>query len=468
MTREPVINKIKNTINNNRCFMIILLIGIVIRTVWLFVLAYNESFSYAGNIDGYIKNAESVVNEGHLIYDGFRTPGYPLIISAFMLISKTYYYLLVCIFQNILNVIAVCAVYQIVIMLVDSNKAACIGATIAVLNFHDIYFADIMLTDSVAQSLTIFSRLFLIMFLHKENSGKKAKICYLCVCAVLLSFALSVRPSLLFLPVAYVLGLVFVVIRRKKYRWIIPVILIVSIICYTPVCAWTIRNKTVADYNGYSTVSSINLYCYNSAAVYSKQNNMDYNETVEYLKQGKDKKYQEYLKSMDKYKAMDKRAKEIIFSDVPCYVKRCAIDVAALELYPGALSFNGVKESYETVISNVKQNGVSALFEKNGLAESSWLFVIVIDCLLLLMLFVLSVIGAIKLIRKCWVPAVFLIGTVLYNIIICCQPVGYGSYPRFRLSFSMISIILVACSFGIRTIKSKKSKNKASAESDQA
>ena len=141
---------------------------------------------------------------------------------------------------------------------------------------------------------------------------------------------------------------------------------------------------------------------------------------------------------------------------------------AACELYPGALSFNGVKESYETVISNVKQNGVSALFEKNGLAESSWLFVIVIDCLLLLMLFVLSVIGAIKLIRKCWVPAVFLIGTVLYNIIICCQPVGYGSYPRFRLSFSMISIILVACSFGIRTIKSKKSKNKASAESDQA
>ena len=161
---------------------------------------------------------------------------------------------------------------------------------------------------------------------------------------------------------------------------------------------------------------------------------MDYNETVEYLKQGKDKKYQEYLKSMDKYKAMDKRAKEIIFSDVPCYVKRCAIDVAALELYPGALSFNGVKESYETVISNVKQNGVSAI----------------------------------RLVRKCWVPAVFLIGTVLYNIIICCQPVGYGSYPRFRLSFSMISIILVACSFGIRTIKSKKSKNKASAESDQA
>lgn len=436
----------KSQFTNNKQILYVIIIAVLVRAVWLFFLLLTGEFPIQIDTISYIENAKSFIEYGHFLYDGIRTPGYPLIISAFMYISPTHYWLFVFVLQNIANIIAVCAVYQIIVILADNSKAGFIGSSIAALNFLDIYYCNSVLTDSITQSLTIVSLLFMLMFL-KETADIKTSILYIFVSSILLAYALFVRPSLLFLPFAYILGLVFVEILKKKYRSIVPTILIISILCYTPVCLWTVRNRTFVDYNGYSTVSPKNFYCFNSAAIYSQQNNMNYNETVDYLEEGKDPKLQEYIKSMNKYDAMNLRAKEIIASDIPSYMKRCIIDIAFLEFYPGVLSFENVRDSLDEDINMVKQNGFSVLFESDLLTNISQLTIIALDCLILLILFGFSIIGSVGLIKKDWKVAMLFIGTLLYHIVVCCQPVGFGAYSRFRLSFSMITIILTAYAF---------------------
>lgn len=454
--------RVVSFIKKHIVFMFLVITAFLIRAIWVTIVAFNESFPLEPDTVGYIKNAESILNNGHLIYDGFRTPGYPMIIAVFMVLSKSHYYLYVCVFQNLLNLISLCAVYQIAFILTKSFKPSLIGLSVASLNFHDIYYNNALLTDSLAQSLTCISLLFFLLCIRKIQSDCKVAGC-IAIGAITLSFALLIRPSLLFLPLAYIIGLVFIEVCVKNYSVIVSTILIISVICYIPVCAWTIRNKRVADYPGYSTVSSINLYCFNSAAVYAKQNNMQYNDAVDYLKSGNDVEYQKYLQKMNKYDAMDLRAKEIIVSDIPTYLKRCVVDCAFLEFYPGVLSFHSVRDSLDKEIEKIKKAGFDVLLDFNYSRKLFYIIVICVDFIILLMLFVFSFVGAIRLLQKNWITAILLIGTLCYHIVVCCQPVGYGAYSRFRLSFSMISIILAACAFDKRSSnKSQKCKGRVS------
>ena len=454
---SSMINKQDSKIGDNKQIIYIIITSIVVRAIWLSVLICTGKFPFQVDTVGYIENAKSFVDCVHFVYDGYRTPGYPLIISGFMCLSYTHYYICVFIFQNIANIISICAVYQIILVLTDNKKAGIVGSGIAALNFLDIYYCNSILTDSIAQSLTCVSLLFMIMFLNGILKTKTS-LGYILIGSLLLAYAVLIRPSLVFLPFAFVMGFVFVEILKKKYKLIVPTILIVSILCYTPVYFWTVRNGNVADYIGYSTVSPKNYYCFNSAAVYSLQNNMSYNDTVEYLKEGKDEKYQEYIKTMNKYDAMNLRAKEIIASDIPTYLKRCAIDIAFLEFYPGVLSFHNVRDGLDKDIENIKQKGFSAVIESDFIKHISKLMLLAVDCLILFILFLFSIIGAFKILKKDWITAILLIGTALYHVVVCCQPVGFGAYSRFRLSFSMVTIILATCALFIHKNNSTEAK----------
>lgn len=374
----------------------------------------------------------------------FRTPGYPFILMITMfLFGENYYYGLVPI-QILLNVVAIYFVYKCCVLLTQKKQVGYVATAIASLNFLDISYCYKILTDSIAQTCTIISIYFFLVYLKSLKNGEKENKSIL-LASVFLVFAVFIRPASVYLPLALMAGLVFAAIVYKRYKSILLIILSITLIVNTPVMLWSKRNEKVVGFDGFSTVSSVNLYTYNAAAVHAKQRGVSYYDALVELQSEEDPILQDYMKTMSKYDAYSRRGLEIITSDFSYYLLSCLKDCVYLTGYPGAMTFDFVSEGVSDLVAQVKGSSELSLADNLQNPASIWsLLILGMDLMILVAISIFSIAGWLKLWRKDWLQAALLLGILAYNYVATCQPMGIGTFSRFRLSFSMITCICAA------------------------
>jgi uncharacterized membrane protein len=85
---------------------------------------------------------------------------------------------------------------------------------------------------------------------------------------------------------------------------------------------------------------------------------------------------------------------------------------------------------------------------RNLLLLALWL----LDILFLITLLLFALRGLLQ--KMDWRIKVMLLGVSAYVLVVCSQPVGYGAYPRFRLSISMMLLLFAA--FGLDSFFEKR------------
>jgi hypothetical protein len=449
----------------HKYLLLILTAAFIIRILY-FIIANAMSggtYYYSAATGSYLLFAEAMIGEGLLFsprnaFDIFRTPGYPLVLVPFMIIMGASFPIGVTVFQIMLNITAIFCLYKLCLLLGARHKTALLAALLASLNPLDTSYACRVQTDSMTQSLMVFALYFYTRFLLKIRD-EKADLRLLVLGSLFLSYSVLTRPVIMYLPLAFFAGFVFILILHKQYKRILPVTLIVLLITYLPMGGWCLRNTVMTDYSGYAIVGVDTFYKQNSAIVYAKQKGIDYYAAQSILYHGEDEGLQKFLDVMPKYEAYAARTKELIASDIPTYLKGCLVGIACLFVYPGTIDYLSfmdtgiadmivqVKEMLAKLETSASQL-VKIVFASETLLPG---ILLLLDAIVLFVLLLFALIGVIKAKWQAWYIKVMFLGTIAYMVLACCQPISYGAYSRYRLSFSMLMLVFVA--FGVEAVQ---------------
>ncbi|MBQ7792276.1 MAG: hypothetical protein IJ367_02140, partial [Clostridia bacterium] len=134
------------------------------------------------------------------------------------------------------------------------------------------------------------------------------------------------------------------------------------------------------------------------------------------------------------------------------YASCCLKNCCWIAFYPGAMTFKSISGGITEAITAVKSGGDILQVLERTLKPATFfpIAVLGIDVLILLLLAVLSWIGIFKSYKKNWIAATLMLGVIAYIYVVSCQPVGIGSYSRFRIACSMLTAIFSA--YGLETI----------------
>ncbi len=433
-----------------RSIIVLLVIAIAVRMFVGYVFYSNGYESIVDDSLSYTGLAEDIVNKTVLKPESTssRTLGYPLIIALCMKCMGSNYMLTLTLVQNFFNILCVFAAYEIVRLLTDNEKVSFIAGLIVALDVHNIYFNFIVLTDCVTQSVTMIGFLFFVRLLLDLKYD--CKIGWdLFLSSIFMAYGVLCRPAQMFLPFCLGIGMIVAGFVYKQKKKIFIMVFTVFIFSLAVIILWSYRNYILGRGFSYSDISVHNMYRYNSVVVFAKQNNLSYYEAFDMFKYGKDPGLAPYLKTMTYNEAIKARAKELILSDVPYYIQCCAKDALYYLFYPGIMDWPAFNESVQDIIGVLKSSGLSVetakiLLKPHNLIACS---LIGIDVFVLFAFFVSSCIGLVKLFIKEWVVASLFTGVFLYNLVVSVQPVTIGSYPRFRLTTWIITVVLAVICF---------------------
>jgi len=313
----------------------ILLLALIIRLLYWLVCVYigGTEVYISTDTPSYVNVAKNIVTgNGFANATGLseikRTPGYPLIIALFMVLLGDDFTTLLIPFQILLGVVSVFFMYKIALLIADSlkfndsikSKMALLSALFGALNLNAVVYCIKILTDGSSQCCLMIA----IYFFAKALICNNKRPINIVLFAAFLSFSILIRPANLYLPIALILGTFIVCAIQKEYKRFIYLALSLVLALF-PAWAWTIRNSVVSDFDGYSSISAINLYTYGTAGIYAKQNGIDWYEANAFLQSEQDTGLKEYLETMPRFDAYNKRAIEIIKSDIPEFTKEVVV-----------------------------------------------------------------------------------------------------------------------------------------------
>ena len=125
------------------------------------------------------------------------------------------------------------------------------------------------------------------------------------------------------------------------------------------------------------------------------------------------------------------------------------------------MSLDFVSEGISDLVTQIKDSAEVSVGDFFRNKEGVLSFCILgINVLALVVIFVFAVLGLLILMKKDWLQASFLAGILLYNYVAMCQPMGIGTFARFRLSFSMILCLCAAYGLYLTFQKIKQQKQK--------
>ncbi|MHC1773325.1 MAG: ArnT family glycosyltransferase [Flexilinea sp.] len=449
--------KINTFFRNDR--IIILLASFSVRVLFLiFFLAagFSETFSQNHYPDSatYIAPADSMIQKGQFLNENsapeiYRTPGYPLFLAFCKLISGKAWIWTTIFFQNILSVIAILVLYALVLELCRNRTAALAGSLLVAFNLHDIYFSFFILSDSLFQSIILFAVYFLVRFF------KRFHVADLLRAAGLFSAGTFIRPSGLYLPLVLTAAVFLVLLIKRAKKKALIYSLIFLLIGMGPAYLWLCRNERVAGFADFSAIRSSNLYSYHSAGVLAYKNGTDFYHEQANLKNSAE--LLELQKTMSLQAAEMTLAKKIIFQNIPVYLLLNIQGAGYILLYPGLFDIFQVNSGFLDYIAGVK----STFLNSSGFLDRLVTFLTqpysILTLLDILILFGLSVVTILGIIRSFrigipWYISLILSGLFCYFLAVSAGPNGYGTFPRFRLSVSMLQALY----FGIFTCSAQE------------
>ena len=398
----------------------------------------------------YIAPAEALLESGRFLNrDGtpetVRTPGYPLLIALFMKLFGRNWTPALTLFQLILNAAACLLLIGTLKDLGVRPKISFMLGIAAILNLHDAYFALFVLSDSAAQSFFMFFLYFVVRALKEYRTrGFALAFAFLTGC-------IFIRPGSLFLPAFLILGIGVALLARGERKRIGPVLAAFLVLTVLPIGAWQLRNRA-AGYNGFSAISDLNLYFYHNAAISAERNGTDfYDEQRELLNAPE---YRRLLETVPPHTAQRQLALKTIGENIPLYLRLHVRGAALTLIYPGTFDIFRSLPAPGKLIASVREAYLRDGLTPDLIGEivrSPFGLITLADMLLLTGMALAAGTAMVRALRA-RVPdptlAAALIGIFLYNLAISAGPNGFGTYPRFRLTLSFLTLIWI----GIGTI----------------
>ncbi|GAP39913.1 glycosyltransferase family 39 protein [Flexilinea flocculi] len=439
----------------NDCYLILtVLLSILIRFMFFVIFlraGFSDDFSLHHYPDSvtYAIPADSILNQGKFLNQQqqpeiFRTPGYPLFLAFCKLISAKNWIWAAIILQLLLNTVSVVVLYEIIWALSRNSKASFFGSLIAAFNLHDVYFCFFILSDSIAQSILIIAVFFLIRFFQKQQTV------YLLLAAALLSTGTFIRPAGLYLPLLLAFLIFFYYVQQKMSVKALAIAILFLSIGFIPEFLWQLRNEQAAGYSGFSAIQEENLYSYHAAGIFAEKNGTSFYQEQENLKN--DPKVQELTRTMSLQEAQRKIAFEVISENLPTYLYLNLKGAGYILFYPGLFDIAQIYPSFRNYIANMKSEFLSDFSQAEQIRNflsNPFSILTLLNGFLLVTILVFTFWG-IQRSFSSGIPLqinLMLLCFMIYFLLIHAGPNGFGTYPRFRLSISMLQTIYVGLFF---------------------
>ncbi|HAX77066.1 MAG TPA: hypothetical protein DCY88_14825 [Cyanobacteria bacterium UBA11372] len=236
-----------------------------ILAIFALIQAKSLRIFHVGDTASYLKPAHDLLTYGRFTSNGFpeifRVPGYCIMLIPGIILNQVE--LVTVALQIGLTCLAVYLVYKIALLLFNNNEPiAVICAFLYALEPLSIIYTVKLLTESAFACLILA---FLYCFL-KYFKGQS--LSWLLVSSIILAISTYVRPIAYYLPFLLTLLLVIWELTKTPHKIIalFHALLFFSL-SMGPIYLWNIRNKTVADYSGFSSVVEVNLYYWHAAAL---------------------------------------------------------------------------------------------------------------------------------------------------------------------------------------------------------
>lgn len=200
-----------------------------------------------------------------------RTPGYPLFLVPGILLGHVQP---VTIFlQIMLSCLTIYYIYRVCFFLFEKEKPALVAACIFAFDPMSVFFTSCLLTETLSAFLIILLALSLLKY------SCRGLVKHLVAAAFLCSASMFVRPNCYYLPFFLAIAiLTYRLIKGTAGKRFMTHILVFLCCAMAPALAWQVRNYLAAGYSGFSTVSAVTLYYYNSVAVLAQQRHISYTD----------------------------------------------------------------------------------------------------------------------------------------------------------------------------------------------
>jgi hypothetical protein len=232
----------KSTDLRDQRLALLLLIGLWILTRGLLFLLYSPL--PADDTGAYQRLASQIANLDFHEYNGFRTPGYPLLIL--LALNNNY---IIWIIQSLLGLSISILVFFIIRLHGVSVKWALAGAILQLLALNEMFFEAFILTETLTTFLVVLAfYLFVYSAIHKSHWYSLAAVGLVSALLVL------TRPQYLF--IIPLLALFVIIFFQSKRALLLLIFLIFSL---PPVIGWMYFNKEKTGYFSISNGLGFNL-----------------------------------------------------------------------------------------------------------------------------------------------------------------------------------------------------------------
>ncbi len=235
-------------------FYPILLLLFTSLTTVLYYLSY-PTVDLNADTPTYLSAADRLFAHPYLLLDPTRLPGYPLFIALIYALAGQHNLVAVSDVQAVLFILTALEVYLLALLIFRRPALAFIVALLFGTNPTLLGYSKAIMSEGLAALLLTSLALAIVSFLDR--------VCLrtLCFITVLLLLLIFTRPEWLLLPLPLFAGLCLVVGRRKKGRYFLPYVLIMSfslVLIYGCTWIYSEQNAIHNHYYGLTTVSSWN------------------------------------------------------------------------------------------------------------------------------------------------------------------------------------------------------------------
>jgi 4-amino-4-deoxy-L-arabinose transferase-like glycosyltransferase len=209
--------------------------------------------------------------------DTVRTPGYPLLLTAGLLLRRPE--IVTIVLQILLSCFTVYMVYGTAFLLFESKRTALVAAALYAIEPLSILFSSLLAPETLFTAILAVAVYYLVRYLRRQSMVD------LLISGCALAASVYVRPAGYFLPLviatvlaAWALGTA----QQNKPRLTanLNAFLIVSV---GLTGLWQVRNYVAIGYSGFSSVFSEDLYCCSAASVLAAQQHLPYTEMQDRL-----------------------------------------------------------------------------------------------------------------------------------------------------------------------------------------
>ena len=442
-----------NIFKSNKNQLILIFCFAFILRIIIFGIGCTDGYSFQ-TLDSteYLTLSDQIIETGEYNQGAepeiFRSPGYPIFLAILKLCGLNI--LSIIIVQIIIGAGTCLLVWRLAQEIFKHKQMAITAALIQACSVVAIVFNLKILSETIFTFMLILGLLLIEISINSAKKNVVRKNLWLAVfagCAI----AVCCLSRAIILPLIPLLcGYIWWRCRKWQPALLFTIPIIVVFL------GWSVRNYFVADYLGYSTVGSINLYRYNGCALLAKQNNRTF--TVQ---------QQQCDKELDKYSSQPAKANFAknqglkIILNAPFSYAIIHLKADLNNLLPAS------GELFNIAGAELGGNGTLAVINSEGIISGVkhyfkgkwWLIFIALPMIIFLgLIYLFSLLGATKVITT---QAEQRLVILLYIIIIAWFLLipGPASHPRFRVPISPLLAILAAtgtvnCYYYYKNIKS--------------